>query len=121
LLRRPGSSYKLVQALAPAPEPVSDEVARQVEIDLAYAGYIQRQEAQVAHARRLEHWQLPANLDYYGLSGLSSEARERLVKYRPESVGQAARITGVTPADIAVLLIHLERGQRTASEDAPEE
>ncbi|MHB9032147.1 MAG: tRNA uridine-5-carboxymethylaminomethyl(34) synthesis enzyme MnmG [Anaerolineae bacterium] len=113
LLRRPGCTYQLIRELAPAEHPVAFEVAEQVEIDLAYGGYIQRQELQVAHARRLENWRIPPELDYSFISGLSNEARERLSQHRPESVGQAGRISGVTPADIAVLLVQLERKQRT--------
>jgi tRNA uridine 5-carboxymethylaminomethyl modification enzyme len=115
LLRRPGSSYELIRALAPAPEPLPAGAEQQVEIDLAYAGYIQRQEQQVARAQRLETWTIPDSLNYPGLKGISNEACERLIEHRPASVGQAARIQGVTPADIAVLLIHLERLQRTGT------
>lgn len=121
LLRRPGCSYRLIQALAPAPEPLPVGTEQQVEIDLAYAGYIQRQEQQVARARRLENWRIPDTLAYAGLTGLSNEARERLSEHRPASVGQASRIQGVTPADIAVLLIHLERLQKSATTDEVDE
>jgi tRNA uridine 5-carboxymethylaminomethyl modification enzyme len=113
LLRRPGFSYRLIQALAPPPEPLPAGAEQQVEIDLAYAGYIQRQEQQVAHAKRLENWRISDSLDYLVLTGLSNEARERLSEHRPASIGQASRIQGVTPSDIAVLLIHLERLQNT--------
>ncbi|MHB1354932.1 MAG: tRNA uridine-5-carboxymethylaminomethyl(34) synthesis enzyme MnmG [Anaerolineae bacterium] len=121
LLRRPGSSYRLIQALIPAPEPLPLGAEFQVEVDLAYAGYIQRQEQQVARARRLESWRIPDTLVYIGLSGLSNEARERLSEHHPASVGQASRIQGVTPADIAVLLIHLERMQRTTTVENADE
>ncbi|MCE5259013.1 MAG: tRNA uridine-5-carboxymethylaminomethyl(34) synthesis enzyme MnmG [Chloroflexi bacterium] len=116
LLRRPGGSYRLISLVAAPPQPVDDQVAEQVEIDLAYGGYIQRQQAQVAHARRLENWRIPKELDYTSVQGLSAEARERLTQRRPASVGQAGRVPGVTPADIAVLLVHLERKQRLSKQ-----
>lgn len=84
----------------------------QVEIDIKYEGYIKRQQAQVDEMRRLEVKKIPQDIDYAALGGLRLEAVEKLSKIRPENVGQASRISGVSPADISVLLIHLERENR---------
>jgi len=112
LLRRPGLGYDLVEALAPPPTPLAPEVAEQIEVALAYEGYIARQERQVERALRMETRHIPADLAYDALPGLRAEARERLLRHRPETVGQAARIEGVTPSDISLLLVHLERYRR---------
>ena len=88
------------------------EVFEQVEIDIKYEGYIKRQQAQVDEMRRLEVKKIPQDIDYAALGGLRLEAVEKLSKIRPENVGQASRISGVSPADISVLLIHLERENR---------
>jgi len=109
LLRRPGTSYALIRDTAPADTPVSPEVARHVEIEARYAGYIARQQAEVARVARLEHRRIPKEFDYQGVPGLRNEAREQLAHYRPLTVGQAARLSGVTPADIAILLVYLEK------------
>jgi tRNA uridine 5-carboxymethylaminomethyl modification enzyme len=80
-----------------------------VQIEAKYAGYIEKQRAEVARFRRLEDRRIPTDLDYGGLVGLRAEAQERLACVRPVTVGQAARLAGVNPADISVLLIHLKR------------
>jgi tRNA uridine 5-carboxymethylaminomethyl modification enzyme len=108
-LRRPEVAYALVAELVPPPEPLPHKVAAQVEIEAKYAGYIEKQRAEVARFRRLEDRRIPADMDYGTLTGLRSEARERLVYVRPATVGQAARLAGVNPADISVLLVHLKR------------
>jgi tRNA uridine 5-carboxymethylaminomethyl modification enzyme len=108
-LRRPEVDYTLVSALAPPPEPLSPEVAEQVQIEAKYAGYIEKQKLEVARFRRLEDRRLPADLDYGALVGLRAEAQERLSTVRPATVGQATRLAGVNPADISVLLVHLKR------------
>jgi tRNA uridine 5-carboxymethylaminomethyl modification enzyme len=84
-------------------------VAGQVEVQIKYSGYIERQREQVDRDRRYESWRLPPELDYLSVSGLSSEIRQKLVQQRPETLGQAARIQGVTPAAISLLLVHLKR------------
>ena len=84
-------------------------MTEQVEISLKYAGYIARQQRQVEEMRRLEHKALPPDLDYAALSGLRLEARQKLAAIRPLNLGQAGRISGVSPADVAALMIHLER------------
>ena len=86
---------------------LSDEVFEQVEISIKYEGYLKRQEAQVAEMRRLEVKKLPKDLDYSTVVGLRLEAVEKLNRVRPENIGQASRISGVSPADISVLLIRL--------------
>ena len=109
LLRRPQINY---EALAPFDKNRPDlpfEVFEQVEIDIKYEGYIKRQQMQIKENRRLEVKRLPEDLDYNAITGLRLEAVEKLCKIRPETVGQASRISGVSPADISVLLIYLER------------
>ncbi len=108
-LRRPEVTYKLIAALAPSPVPLSPEAIEQVAIEAKYAGYIERQQQEVERLRRLEQWRIPPELDYGHVTGLRAEALEKLRRFRPATVGQATRIEGVNPADIAVLLIHLRR------------
>ena len=86
------------------------EIFEQVEIEIKYEGYIKRQQAQIDEMRRLEKKLIPTDMDYREISGLRLEAAEKLAKIRPASIGQASRISGVSPADISVLLIHLARG-----------
>lgn len=108
-LRRPEIQYDLVAALVPPPEMCAPDVAEQVQIEAKYAGYIEKQRAEVARFRRLEDRRIPPDLDYEHLTGLRTEAREKLDSIRPATVGQAARLAGVNPADISVLLVHLKR------------
>jgi tRNA uridine 5-carboxymethylaminomethyl modification enzyme len=110
LLRRPGLGYREIMTLAGAGEPVADaDVAEQLEIAVKYAGYIDRQEAEVARQLANEAMRLPADLDYRTVRGLSVEVQQRLNQHRPETLGQAARISGITPAAISLLLVHLKR------------
>lgn len=109
ILRRPELSYDLVQTLSPPPLPLSREVAAEVEITVKYAGYIRRQEEGVARLRHLEDARIPQTLDYAAVKGLSAEVREKLTALRPLSLGQAARIPGITPAALSLLAIHLRR------------
>ena len=109
MLKRPGVGHIDV---APFLEEASEDTLsalQQIEINTKYQGYISRQEEQVERHKRYESWRLPAELDYHQVSGLSNEVRQALAKYRPETVGQAARIYGVTPAAISLLLVHLRR------------
>jgi tRNA uridine 5-carboxymethylaminomethyl modification enzyme len=110
VLRRPEVSYASLVS-----EPVADPaVAAQVEIQAKYEGYIERQRAEVERRAALEERALPADLDYRKVKGLSIEVQEKLNRHRPETVGQASRISGVTPAAISLLLVHLKRGFRPA-------
>ncbi|MCF8565706.1 tRNA uridine-5-carboxymethylaminomethyl(34) synthesis enzyme MnmG [Alicyclobacillus tolerans] len=114
LLRRPEVSYGDIQAIEGQMDAeVPSEVAEQVEIQTKYSGYIQKQEQEIERQRRLEQKRIPVELDFTQVRGLSMEAREKLTKVRPQTVGQASRIPGVSPADISILLIALEhsRGQ----------
>jgi tRNA uridine 5-carboxymethylaminomethyl modification enzyme len=112
LLRRPDVTYATLMTLpgAPPAEPVADDVADQVEVHIKYAGYIDRQRAEVARHAGQHDVELPGDLDYATVRGLSTEVQQRLNQHRPETVGQAARIQGITPAAIALLLVHAKRG-----------
>ncbi len=110
LLRWPEVGYDLVEELAPPPEPLSPEARETVEVEAKYAGYIERQETEVNRWERLERRRVPPGLDFRTVIGLRTEARERFLAATPLTVGQAARLPGVTPSDVAVLLAHLERG-----------
>ena len=111
LLRRPQLDYAALTPFDTSRPDLSAEVLEQVEIDVKYEGYIRRQEAQVAQMHRLECRKLPETIDYSKLIGLRLEAIEKLNKVRPENVGQASRISGISPADITVLLIYLEKNK----------
>ena len=109
LVRRPQVSYADLAPFDPGRPELPEAVTEQVEIQLKYAGYLARQEKQVEEFRKAESRTLPADMDYHAISGLRVEAREKLSLIRPLSVGQASRISGVSPADVAVLLIWLEQ------------
>ncbi|MGI8554349.1 MAG: tRNA uridine-5-carboxymethylaminomethyl(34) synthesis enzyme MnmG, partial [Dehalococcoidia bacterium] len=115
LLKRPEASYSALTALGAGDDTLSDEIAEQVEISLKYAGYLDRQANEVDRVRRFEGRRLPESLDYSILVGLRTEARQQLLRFRPATVGQAGRIAGVTPADMAILLVHLERQSAVGS------
>ncbi len=106
LLRRPELSYDQVCKISPAPEPLSRQEKETVEIDMKYQGYIDRQNRQAQRIANLENMALPQDLDYTQVSGLSLEARQKLNAVKPATLGQAMRISGVSPADISVLLIY---------------
>jgi tRNA uridine 5-carboxymethylaminomethyl modification enzyme len=117
LLRRPNVSYQSLMTLKGpdgqdlAGPGVEDEaVKEQVEIQVKYAGYIDRQAKEVERHDHYENLKLPATLDYMEVRGLSVEVRQKLNKHRPETLGQASRISGVTPAAISLLLVHLKKG-----------
>ncbi|HEY0635261.1 MAG TPA: tRNA uridine-5-carboxymethylaminomethyl(34) synthesis enzyme MnmG [Gammaproteobacteria bacterium] len=109
LLRRPDVSYKDLMDLAGIEGEKDTLIAEQLEIQAKYAGYIERQQEEIERHRRLEQQKLPAELDYTEVSGLSTEVREKLNRAKPESIGQAARLPGITPAAISLLLIHLKK------------
>lgn len=109
LIKRPQLSYEILTPFDTERPDLPKEIFEQVEIELKYDGYIRRQQAQIKEMRRLEVKIIPDDLDYMQLDGLRLEAREKLSKIRPHSVGQASRISGVSPADISVLLIYLSK------------
>jgi tRNA uridine 5-carboxymethylaminomethyl modification enzyme len=110
LLARPQLGYAdLMRLPGVGPGVESAEVAEQVEIQAHYAGYIERQQAEIDRRRAHEETELPDDFDYDKVRGLSSEVREKLLRHRPATIGQAARISGVTPAAVSLLLIHLKR------------
>lgn len=127
LLRRPGVTFDTIAEVAAIARPeagvsraalaasvgadLSDAVVEQIEISVKYAGYISKQQEDVARASNYEHLKLPEDLDYGLVTALSFEARQKLNKHRPETLGQASRISGITPAAISLLLIHLRKGR----------
>ena len=127
LLRRPGVTFDTIAEVAAIARPeagvsraalaasvgadLSDAVVEQIEISVKYAGYISKQQEDVARASNYEHLKLPEDLDYGLVTVLSFEARQKLNKHRPETLGQASRISGITPAAISLLLIHLRKGR----------
>ena len=111
LLRRTGVTYTMLQQAFDLPV-LDEEVRRQVEISIVYEGYIEKQLEQVARMEKLENKLLPEDIDYRSVPSLRDEAREKLAAIRPRSVGQAGRISGVSPADVSVLLVYLEQHRR---------
>lgn len=110
LLKRPEIDYASMDVIdKERPADISDSVANQVEISVKYEGYIKRQMSQASKFRRLEKRRLPEGIDYEKIAGLRLEARQKLNKIRPQSIGQASRISGVSPADIAVLMVYLDK------------
>jgi tRNA uridine 5-carboxymethylaminomethyl modification enzyme len=119
LLRRPEVSYEqVVELVGPMAANDDDRLAAQVRVQLEvaakYAGYIERQEEEIERQRRNEETRLPAELDYSRVAGLSTEVRQKLSDVRPATVGQAARVPGVTPAAVSILLVHLKKSARAA-------
>ena len=111
LMRRPNVDYEKVRELFDLPE-LDDEVRQQVEISISYEGYIKKQQEQINRMEKLENKLIPETLDYSLVPSLRDEAREKLADIRPVSVGQAGRISGVSPADVSVLLVYLEQQKR---------
>jgi tRNA uridine 5-carboxymethylaminomethyl modification enzyme len=113
-LRQPGRTFEEVAALDPelAARGLSPDEMRVVEIEVKYAAYVEREEAQIEKLRRMETRPIPDSFDYVRVENIRSEAREKLTRVRPRTLGQASRIAGVTPADVHVLLVHLEAGGR---------
>jgi tRNA uridine 5-carboxymethylaminomethyl modification enzyme len=121
LLRRPELSYDDLKCVAPADaadwqsdERLSEQVRLQVEVQAKYSGYLKRQSDEIERQHRHEKLRLPADIDYAQVGGLSNEARQRLCDVRPETLGQAARIPGLTPAAVSLLLVHLKKRDRAA-------
>lgn len=109
LMCRPELSYDILSEIDADRKPLPEDVIEQVEIEIKYEGYISRQLKQVAQFKKMESKKIPENLDYNDVKSLRLEARQKLIESRPVSIGQASRISGVSPADISVLLIYLEQ------------
>lgn len=115
LLRRPEVTYEMVEKLSAPPVALTETMKEQVEIEIKYAGYIEKQLQQVERLGKMEKKRIPDNIDYESIHGLSIEAKQKLTKIRPLSIGQASRINGVTPADLSILLVHLEHYNRVTA------
>jgi tRNA uridine 5-carboxymethylaminomethyl modification enzyme len=111
-MRRQDTPYQVLSALLPdldLTDPMVEEAAAQTDIAAKYSGYIRKQESEVARVRKLEERPIPDDFPFEQLAALKVEARQKLARFRPATLGQASRIAGVTPADVAVLLVHLKR------------
>jgi tRNA uridine 5-carboxymethylaminomethyl modification enzyme len=115
LLKRPELSYADIAKINPAQESIQSDAALQVEIQIKYEGYIQRQLQQVERFASLEQKNIPADMDYDAITGLGTEVRQKLKQVRPISLGQALRISGVTPAAISLIVVALEKRKRARS------
>jgi len=115
LLARPEVSYETLRGLLPELPELPAWIAEQVELETKYAGYIEKQERSAERVRKMENRRIPGDFDIQSVPGLRNEARQVLTRFRPATLGQAARLAGINPADVAVLLVHLER-QRGAAE-----
>ncbi|MBQ7039010.1 MAG: tRNA uridine-5-carboxymethylaminomethyl(34) synthesis enzyme MnmG, partial [Clostridia bacterium] len=116
ILRRPDITYEDISVCDKKREPLSKEVCEQVEIQIKYDGYIKRQLQQIEAFKKMENKKMPEDICYSEIHGLRLEARQKLEKIRPENLGQASRISGVSPADVAVLVIFLEQYRRNKKE-----
>jgi tRNA uridine 5-carboxymethylaminomethyl modification enzyme len=122
LLRRPEVSYQKLMTLTDLGPGVSDEkAAEQIEIQIKYAGYIERQEAEINRQRRYEELALPADLNYDEITSLSTEVKQKLNAARPATLGMAARVPGITPAAISLLLVHLKKRKAVKKDDTDTE
>ena len=115
LIRRPELSYEKIVPIDPDRHPLPADVIEQIDISIKYEGYIKRQLKQVEQFKKLEAKKIPEDLDYEKVGSLRIEARQKLEEYRPISIGQASRISGVSPADISVLLVYLEQYRRNSN------
>ncbi|MGE7112038.1 tRNA uridine-5-carboxymethylaminomethyl(34) synthesis enzyme MnmG [Lysinibacillus sp. NPDC047702] len=111
LLKRPEMHYELISSLIPADVEFSEEEKEQIEIQLKYEGYIEKALQQVEKLHKMENKKIPENIDYDAISGLATEARQKLKQVTPLSIAQASRISGVNPADISILLVYIEQGK----------
>ncbi|MNN17860.1 tRNA uridine 5-carboxymethylaminomethyl modification enzyme MnmG [compost metagenome] len=115
ILRRPEVSYAHIASLSPSEIELDEEMQEQVEIQIKYAGYIEKQLIHVEKLQKMEKKKIPETINYDDIQGLAIEARQKLTKIRPISIGQASRISGVTPADISILLVYLEHYNRVTA------
>jgi len=114
LLKRPELNYSDIASISPAEKPIVDDAAEQVEIQVKYEGYINRQIQQVARFSTLEQKRIPPDINFDEITGLGSEVRQKLKQVQPVSIGQASRISGVTPAAISLIMVALEKRKRSA-------
>lgn len=112
-IRRPELDYEKLKDIDPEHKELDDDIVEQINIALKYEGYLERQEKQVKNFKRVEERKLSADIDYETIGGLRLEAGQKLNKFKPNSIGQASRISGVTPADIAVLIVYLSKTEKT--------
>lgn len=115
ILRRPEVSYEGISQVSPSEIELDEDMQEQVEIQIKYAGYIEKQLLHVEKLQKMEKKKLPERINYDDIQGLAIEARQKLAKIRPISIGQASRISGVTPADISILLVYLEHYNRVTA------
>ncbi|CAM3204790.1 tRNA uridine-5-carboxymethylaminomethyl(34) synthesis enzyme MnmG [Paenibacillus lupini] len=115
LLRRPELTHAMIETIAPSDLPLTEEMKEQAEIQIKYAGYIEKQLHQVERMNKMEKKKIPDDIVYSEVHGLASEAKQKLADIRPLSIGQASRIAGVTPADISILLVYLEHYNRVTA------
>jgi len=111
LLKRPEMTYDHIEALTPSDVPLDQDVKEQVEIQTKYEGYIEKSLQQVDRLKKMENKKIPENIDYDAITGIATEAKQKLKKIKPLSIAQASRISGVNPADISILLVYLETGK----------
>ena len=117
LIRRPELDYEKIAPLDKERKELSDEIAEQANINIKYEGYIAREKRQVEQFKKMENRLIPDGIDYENIDNIRKEARQKLADIRPESIGQASRISGVSPSDISVLLIYIEQWNRSHSSD----
>jgi tRNA uridine 5-carboxymethylaminomethyl modification enzyme len=111
LLKRPEMTYELLENLSPSENELDGDIKEQVEIQIKYEGYIEKSLQQVDRLKKMENKKIPENIDYDAITGLATEARQKLKQIKPLSLAQASRISGVNPADISILLVYLEQGK----------
>ncbi|MCA0151312.1 tRNA uridine-5-carboxymethylaminomethyl(34) synthesis enzyme MnmG [Rossellomorea vietnamensis] len=111
LLKRPEMNYSHIKALVPSDVELDPDVEEQVEIQVKYEGYIEKSLQQVDKMKKMENKRIPENIDYSAISGLASEARQKLIEVQPLSLAQASRISGVNPADVSILMVYIEQGK----------
>jgi tRNA uridine 5-carboxymethylaminomethyl modification enzyme len=111
LLRRPEITYAHLEKLTSVNEELSDDVKEQVEIQIKYEGYINKQLQQIERMKKMDNKKIPDDIDYFAIQGLATEAKQKLDEVRPLSIGQASRVSGVNPSDISILLVYIEQGK----------
>lgn len=117
-LRRTGVTYQMIADLFPPEDKISREAAEQIEIQVKYEGYIDRQNQLINKFKKLENMPIPSDINYYGIKALSRESMDKLTKVKPQSIGQASRVGGVTPADVSVLVIYLDTLKKGGNREA---